>query len=70
MMVLNPEFQAKDLSPCFLECFQEDEQFPEALQLRLIHLFGAVLSGAKASFLLLFTLLICGSSAFLGAGQE
>ncbi|KAF7245736.1 Neurobeachin-like protein 2, partial [Varanus komodoensis] len=43
-VVLPPEFNS-----FFQECFQEGDELPEALQLRLIHLFGAVLSGGKAS---------------------
>ncbi|XP_054846873.1 neurobeachin-like protein 2 [Eublepharis macularius] len=47
---LPPEFGS-----FFQECFQEDEQLPEALQLRLIHLFGAVISGAKQNALVVVT---------------
>ncbi|XP_060103883.1 neurobeachin-like protein 2 isoform X1 [Heteronotia binoei] len=47
---LPPEF-----SSFFQECFQEEEQLPEALQLRLIHLFGAVVSGSKRNALALVT---------------
>uniref|UniRef100_A0A8D2LFF2 Neurobeachin-like protein 2 n=1 Tax=Varanus komodoensis TaxID=61221 RepID=A0A8D2LFF2_VARKO len=38
-----------------LKCFQEGDELPEALQLRLIHLFGAVLSGGKHNALLAVT---------------
>ncbi|XP_066487542.1 neurobeachin-like protein 2 [Tiliqua scincoides] len=48
--VLPPEFNS-----FFQESFQEGDQFPEALQLRLIHLFGAVISGAKENALLVVT---------------
>ncbi|XP_059585234.1 neurobeachin-like protein 2 isoform X1 [Alligator mississippiensis] len=39
----------------FQGSFQDNWQLPEALQLRLIHLFGAVLSGAKQNALLVIT---------------
>ncbi|NXT30836.1 NBEL2 protein, partial [Pelecanoides urinatrix] len=43
---LPPEFGA-----FFQESFQAGEQLPEMLQLRLIHLFGAILSGSKPNAL-------------------
>ncbi|KFQ35956.1 Neurobeachin-like 2, partial [Mesitornis unicolor] len=43
---LPPEFGA-----FFQESFQGGEQLPETLQLRLIHLFGAILSGSKPNAL-------------------
>ncbi|XP_065523059.1 neurobeachin-like protein 2 isoform X4 [Lathamus discolor] len=43
---LPPEFGA-----FFQESFQAGEQLPETLQLRLIHLFGAILSGSKPNAL-------------------
>uniref|UniRef100_A0A8D2LFB4 Neurobeachin-like protein 2 n=1 Tax=Varanus komodoensis TaxID=61221 RepID=A0A8D2LFB4_VARKO len=49
-VVLPPEFNS-----FFQECFQEGDELPEALQLRLIHLFGAVLSGGKHNALLAVT---------------
>ncbi|XP_025031656.1 neurobeachin-like protein 2 [Python bivittatus] len=39
----------------FEECFEEGEQLPEPLQLRLIHLFGAILSGSKQNALQMVT---------------
>ncbi|XP_010219526.1 PREDICTED: LOW QUALITY PROTEIN: neurobeachin-like protein 2, partial [Tinamus guttatus] len=42
--VLPPEFGA-----LFQESFQASVQLPDALQLRLIHLFGAILSGDKVA---------------------
>ncbi|XP_077160810.1 neurobeachin-like protein 2 isoform X4 [Paroedura picta] len=44
-----------EFSSFFQECFREEEQLPEGLQLRLIHLFGAVLSGSKQNALALIT---------------
>lgn len=41
------------ISAAFLvlaECFQPGGQLPDELQLRLIHLFGAILSGAKVGW--------------------
>ncbi|KFO72624.1 Neurobeachin-like 2, partial [Cuculus canorus] len=43
---LPPEFGA-----FFQESFQAGEQLPERLQLRLVHLFGAILSGSKPNAL-------------------
>ncbi|XP_019471754.1 LOW QUALITY PROTEIN: neurobeachin-like protein 2 [Meleagris gallopavo] len=43
---LPPEFDT-----FFQECFQPGGQLPDELQLRLIHLFGAILSGAKSNAL-------------------
>ncbi|KAM6088833.1 neurobeachin-like protein 2 [Chlamydotis macqueenii] len=43
---LPPEFGA-----FFQECFQAGGQLPETLQLRLLHLFGAILSGSKPNAL-------------------
>ncbi|NXX85868.1 NBEL2 protein, partial [Urocolius indicus] len=40
-----------EFSTFFQECFQAGGQLPETLQLRLIHLFGAILSGSKANAL-------------------
>ncbi|XP_074841359.1 neurobeachin-like protein 2 isoform X2 [Carettochelys insculpta] len=40
-----------EFSDFFQESFQEEEQLPEALRLRLIHLFGAIISGAKENAL-------------------
>ncbi|KAJ6655131.1 hypothetical protein lerEdw1_006035 [Lerista edwardsae] len=45
-----PAVLPQEFTSFFQECFQEGEPFPEALQLRLIHLFGAIISGAKARF--------------------
>uniref|UniRef100_A0A8D2Q5N4 Neurobeachin-like protein 2 n=1 Tax=Varanus komodoensis TaxID=61221 RepID=A0A8D2Q5N4_VARKO len=42
-------------SAALWQCFQEGDELPEALQLRLIHLFGAVLSGGKHNALLAVT---------------
>ncbi|KAM6452892.1 neurobeachin-like protein 2 isoform 3-T3 [Liasis olivaceus] len=39
----------------FEECFEEGKQLPEPLQLRLIHLFGAILSGSKQNALQMVT---------------
>ncbi|KAM6339007.1 LOW QUALITY PROTEIN: neurobeachin-like protein 2 [Podargus strigoides] len=47
---LPPEFGA-----FFQDCFQTGEQLPEILQLRLIHLFGAILSGSKPNALRVIT---------------
>ncbi|OXB73991.1 UNVERIFIED_CONTAM: hypothetical protein H355_008850 [Colinus virginianus] len=43
---LPPEFNI-----FFQECFQPGGQLPDELQLRLIHLFGAILSGSKSNAL-------------------
>ncbi|KAK4826633.1 hypothetical protein QYF61_010561 [Mycteria americana] len=40
-----------DFGAFFQESFQAGEQLPETIQLRLIHLFGAILSGSKPNAL-------------------
>ncbi|KAH0627677.1 hypothetical protein JD844_003764 [Phrynosoma platyrhinos] len=50
-----PAVLPQEFSSFFQECFKEDEQLPEELQLRLIHLFGAIISGAKQNALLVVT---------------
>ncbi|XP_072858872.2 neurobeachin-like protein 2 isoform X3 [Pogona vitticeps] len=50
-----PAVLPQEFCAFFQECFQEDEQLPEALQLRLVHLFGAITSGAKQNALLVVT---------------
>ncbi|NWW38853.1 NBEL2 protein, partial [Panurus biarmicus] len=47
---LPPEFGA-----FFQESFQAGKQLPETIQLRIIHLFGAILSGSKPNALLAIT---------------
>lgn len=44
-----------EFSTFFQGCFQDEEQLPKALQLRLIHLFGAIISGAKQNALQVIT---------------
>uniref|UniRef100_A0A8C8SSA1 Neurobeachin-like protein 2 n=1 Tax=Pelusios castaneus TaxID=367368 RepID=A0A8C8SSA1_9SAUR len=44
-----------EFSTFFQGSFQGDGQLPEALQLRLIHLFGAIISGAKQNALQVVT---------------
>uniref|UniRef100_A0A670JST5 Neurobeachin-like protein 2 n=1 Tax=Podarcis muralis TaxID=64176 RepID=A0A670JST5_PODMU len=46
--VFLPHPKRLSLLPPSLECFQEGEQLPEVLQVRLIHLFGAIVSGQNA----------------------
>ncbi|KAM3822734.1 neurobeachin-like protein 2 isoform 1-T1 [Vipera latastei] len=48
--LLPPEF-----SSFFEECFEMDQELPEYLQLRLTHLFGAILSGSKQNALQMIT---------------
>ncbi|XP_053116915.1 neurobeachin-like protein 2 isoform X2 [Hemicordylus capensis] len=50
-----PAVLPQEFNSFFQECFHEGEQLPEALQLRLIHLFGAIISGAKQNALLVIT---------------
>nr|XP_056713128.1 neurobeachin-like protein 2 [Euleptes europaea] len=50
-----PAVLPSEFSSFFQECFQEEEQLPEVLQLRLIHLFGAVISGSKQNALAVVT---------------
>ena len=50
---LYPHIFSALVSAAFLvlaECFQPGGQLPDELQLRLIHLFGAILSGAKVGW--------------------
>ncbi|CAM5094801.1 unnamed protein product [Eretmochelys imbricata] len=44
-----------EFSTFFQGSFQDEGQLPEALQLRLIHLFGAIISGAKQNALQVIT---------------
>ncbi|XP_042328517.1 neurobeachin-like protein 2 isoform X2 [Sceloporus undulatus] len=50
-----PAVLPQEFNSFFQECFKGDEQLPEELQLRLIHLFGAIISGAKQNALLVVT---------------
>ncbi|XP_060638681.2 neurobeachin-like protein 2 [Anolis sagrei] len=50
-----PAVLPQEFNSFFQECFKDGEQLPEALQLRLIHLFGAIISGSKANALLAVT---------------
>ncbi|XP_077792798.1 neurobeachin-like protein 2 [Podarcis muralis] len=50
-----PAVLPQEFNSFFQECFQEGEQLPEVLQVRLIHLFGAIVSGAKQNALLVVT---------------
>ncbi|KAJ7322077.1 hypothetical protein JRQ81_018364, partial [Phrynocephalus forsythii] len=50
-----PAVLPQEFGSFFQECFQEDDQLPDTLRLRLIHLFGAITSGAKANALLVVT---------------
>ncbi|XP_072184341.1 neurobeachin-like protein 2 isoform X1 [Excalfactoria chinensis] len=46
-----PAALPQEFDAFFQECFQPGGQLPDELQLRLIHLFGAILSGAKSNAL-------------------
>ncbi|XP_069067022.1 neurobeachin-like protein 2 isoform X2 [Pleurodeles waltl] len=50
-----PAVLPKQFSTYFQETFQEGEHLPELLKVRLIHLFGAIISGVKQNALLLIT---------------
>ncbi|XP_069501900.1 neurobeachin-like protein 2 isoform X3 [Ambystoma mexicanum] len=50
-----PAALPKQFSTYFQETFQDGAHLPELLKLRLIHLFGAIISGVKENALLLIT---------------
>ncbi|XP_061443028.1 LOW QUALITY PROTEIN: neurobeachin-like protein 2 [Rhineura floridana] len=50
-----PAVLPQEFNSFFQECFEEGRELPEYLQLRLIHLLGAIISGAKQNALLVVT---------------
>uniref|UniRef100_A0A8C4XCF7 Neurobeachin-like protein 2 n=1 Tax=Erpetoichthys calabaricus TaxID=27687 RepID=A0A8C4XCF7_ERPCA len=50
-----PALLPEDFTAFFHESFQNSEQLPEFLRLRLVHLYGAVISGSKTNALVAIT---------------